>query len=406
MSCVTDGSLRARIDGELTETESCEVASHLAACADCRRRAETVAIEARRVSEALSTLAPPSGEAPPDAAAALAQFRAAAQGRIEQATPDRDVGIMGRLFAGPLRPAWAAAAAVLLGAGLFSLAPARSWAQRVLAMLRVQQVAVISLDPVAIPAPDSNAAKTISAFISDNVVQTLKGEPRTTASADEASRMAGYPVRLLTARADAPQFTIEGEQAFNMTLNRDRLQAILSDLGRPDLELPASIDGAMIAVHIPSVVVTQYGNCPNQAEAARRRRRSESAGEGAQNEEAQDNCLVFVQAPSPVVSVPPGLNIAQLAMIGLEAAGMSAGEAESFSQTVDWTSTLVIPVPRNAGSYQKIDVDGVEGTLIQHALPKPDTQDFTLIWVKNGMIYSIVGVGGPSEAVSLANSLN
>ncbi|HME01364.1 MAG TPA: zf-HC2 domain-containing protein [Terriglobia bacterium] len=401
MSCVTDGLLRARIDGELTETESFEVTSHLAVCADCRRRAETVAIEARRVSEALSTLAPQPGEAPPDAALALAQFRATGQQRVGTETRARTAGIIGRLFAKPLRPAWAAAAAILLGVGLFSLAPARSWAQRVLAMLRVQQVAVIGVDPVAMPGPDSNAAKTISAFFSDNVVQTLSSQPQSPASADEASRMAGYPVRLLSGRADAPQFTVEGEQAFNMTLNRDRLQAILSDVGRPDLQFPAAVDGAMIAVHIPSVVVARYGNCPNPADAAQRRRRRDSAAE-----QAPDNCLVFVQAPSPVVSVPPDLNIAQLAVVALQAAGMSADEAEAFCQTVDWTSTLVIPVPRNAGSYEKVAVDGEQGTLIHRVTQQPNVEDFTLIWVKNGMIYSIAGVGEPSQAVSLANSLH
>jgi len=407
MNCVTDGLLRARIDGELTETESFEVTNHLAVCADCRRRAETVAIEARRVSEDLSTLAPPPGDAPPDAAAALAQFRATSLRHAEGAMPDRVSGIMGRLFARPLRPAWAAAAAILLGAGLFGLAPARSWAQRVLAMLRVQQVAVVGIDPVAMPGPDSNAAKTISAFISDNVVQTLKGQTQSAASAIEASRIAGYPVRSLGGRADTPQFTVEGEQAFNMTLSRDRLQAILSDLGRSDLQLPASVDGAMIAVHIPSVVAARYGNCPSLAEAERRHRADESAaGQAPTPGESQDNCLFFVQAPSPVLSVPPGLNIAQLAAVGLQAAGMSRDEADAFCQTVDWTSTLVIPVPRNEGSYEKVDVDGVEGTLIHHAIPRPNTQNFSLVWVKNGMIYSIAGVGDPSEAVSLANSLD
>jgi len=400
MSCVTDGWLRARIDGELTEAESFEVTSHLALCADCRRRAETIAIEARRASEALSALAPLPGEAPPDAAVALARFRATGQQHAETTTPARTAGIMGRLFASPLRPAWGAAAAILLGAGLFSLAPARSWAQRVLAMLRVRQVAVISVDPVAMPGPDSDAAKTISAFFSDNVVQTLKGQTQSAPSADEAGRIAGYRVRLLGSRADAPQFTVEGEQAFNMTLSRDRLQAVLSDLGRPDLQLPASVDGAMIAVHIPSVVVTRYGNCLGPEDRAQRPRRRESAAA-----QGPDNCLVFVQAPSPVVSVPPDLNMAQLAAVALQAAGISADEAEAFCQTVDWTSTLVIPVPRNAGSYEKVAVDGEQGTLLHRATPQADVEDFTLIWVKNGMIYSIAGVGDPSGAASLADSL-
>jgi len=111
---------------------------------------------------------------------------------------------------------------------------------------------------------------------------------------------------------------------------------------------------------------------------------------------------MFVQAPSPVVSVPPGLNLSQLAAVWLRAAGMSREDAEAFCQTVDWTSTLVIPVPRTFGSYEKVGVDGVEGTLIRSL----NTRGFSLIWVKNGMIYSITGAGDPSEAVSLANSLD
>ena len=403
MGCVTDGMLRARVDDELNETESFKVSSHLALCAHCRGRAEKIAIEARKVGAALSVLVPRS-ETSLDPATALAQFRSMAPPRGERATTSRAAGIISGLFAKPLRPAWAAAAAILLGAGLFSIAPARSWAQRILAMLRVEQVTVVGVDPVDLPGPDSNAAKTISAFISDDVVQTLKGRTQTAASANDASRLAGYAVRSLTGRADAPQFKVQGGQAFNMTLSRDRLQAILSDLGRPDLRLPASVDGALIAVHISSVVIAQYGNCSSPEEVGQRRWQSES--KAANGTAAQDNCLVFDQAPSPIVSVPPGLDIAQLAMIGLQAAGLSASEAAAFCQTVDWTSTLVIPVPKSAGSYEKVAVDGVEGTLIRNANPRFNLEGFTLIWVKNGMIYSITGNGDTSDAVSLANSLD
>ena len=35
MTCLSDGILRAQLDGELSEAESLEAQSHLAACADC-----------------------------------------------------------------------------------------------------------------------------------------------------------------------------------------------------------------------------------------------------------------------------------------------------------------------------------------------------------------------------------
>jgi hypothetical protein len=55
-------------------------------------------------------------------------------------------------------------------------------------------------------------------------------------------------------------------------------------------------------------------------------------------------------------------------------------------------------------SYDVVDVNGVQGTLINH--PRNQGPHYALIWVKSGMVYSLVGFGDPGEAVALANSLN
>jgi anti-sigma factor RsiW len=75
MSCITDGILRARLDGELSEGERLEVETHLAACAECRRRAEAMAQQGEHVRGILARLDPASGESPADARTALARFR-------------------------------------------------------------------------------------------------------------------------------------------------------------------------------------------------------------------------------------------------------------------------------------------------------------------------------------------
>ena len=41
MTCLTDGILRAKLDGELNETEHSEVVSHLASCSACRQRTDS-----------------------------------------------------------------------------------------------------------------------------------------------------------------------------------------------------------------------------------------------------------------------------------------------------------------------------------------------------------------------------
>ena len=105
-----------------------------------------------------------------------------------------------------------------------------------------------------------------------------------------------------------------------------------------------------------------------------------------------------------MVNVPASLNLEQLAEIGLQIAGMSAVQAREFCQTVDWKSTLVLPIPPFVRSYETVTVDGVQGTLMTPANGRGPGS--VVIWVKDGIIYCMAGPGGPSDAIALANSLD
>jgi hypothetical protein len=388
MNCPSDGTLQARVDGELPVSEREQVDQHLASCAVCRNRYDAMHSQARRVEKALNALAPSSPE-PADAARALVAFRAALDDELEQKR-----GWPAKLFAPRLRPAWGALAFVCAVAFILSVAPARTFAEKILAMLRVKKIAVVSVYPSSSEMrPADRTAKLFSQMMSDNVVVTEDaGKPQPAADAAGAGKLAGFDVRTI-AELGAPQkILVSGESAFQMTLNRDRIQAILQEAGHSDIQLPSSVDGALVAVHIPKHVVTTYGDCPTFQ--ARR-------NGPPQPRSVPDNCVIFVQAPSPTVSVPPSLNISQLAEAALELAGMSPSEAHSFCQTVDWSSTLVVPVPANIGSYQTVNVDGGSGTLVS----LPNEQRYGLLWVKDGIIYSLNGHGDPNQALNLAASL-
>jgi hypothetical protein len=193
-----------------------------------------------------------------------------------------------------------------------------------------------------------------------------------------------------------------------MTVNRDRIETLLDEVGRPDIRIPESANGALVAVHIPKIVFSVYGDCP-----VRRRfgdsnpqSRAEELAERKMERMADTqnaNCTYLVQAPSPTVSVPPELNMSEIAEAALELAGMSPTEAHSFCQTVDWSSTLVVPIPRNSSSYENVSVDGVEGTLITETLSQGNR--YSLLWIKNGVIHSLMGYGSSSDALTLAASL-
>jgi hypothetical protein len=392
MNCPKDGILRAKLDGQLAEEESQAADRHLAACAACRLKMETLSANADRVRTALATLAPGPHEGFTEPPFAFARFQA-------QDAEAPQASIFGRLFSARLRPVWAAAGLLAVLVACFSFAPARSWAQRVLAMLRVQKIAVVPIDTQALEGVQAGneTGKMIGQFISDNIVVTEhSGQPQIAADAPQANQLAGFQVRLLAARSDAPKITVQGEQGFQMTLNQERLQGILDEFGRSDLQLPSSIDGALVAVHIPKSVMAIYGQCPQPGK------------DNSQNPPKVSDltgCVTLLQVPSPTVSVPPELNVQQLATLALQAAGMSAQDAQAFCETVDWTSTLVLPIPRDAGSYETTNVDGVQGTLITLRGWGQGMPGYSLLWVKSGIIYSLNGFGSAEQAVPLADSL-
>jgi hypothetical protein len=304
------------------------------------------------------------------------------------------------------------AAAAVLVAVLMGVTPVRMWAQRVLAMLRVQKIAVVSIDPTTLMSgstPDSHPYRLINQFVADNVVFTMDpGRPDVAADATKAAQMAGFPVHTIGNLGAPQKIEVTGETAFQMTVNRDRVQALFDEVGRSDIHIPESANGALIAVHIPKTVLSLYGDCPVRYRNLTSNSQSQAENMAERKIEAMANaksinCTYFIQAPSPTISTPPEFKMSEIAEAALQLAGMSASEAHSFCQTVDWSSTLVVPVPRNTGSYETVTVDGVEGTLIIETLPQGSR--YSLLWIKNGVIHSLGGHGSASDALNLAASL-
>jgi Putative zinc-finger len=407
MICIQDEVLRAHLDGELPDTELGAVSQHLARCADCRTRFEKLRARTLGTANLLAILAPAADNFTINPGEAYAELRNRF-GTADEPT----ASWIARLFAPRWRPAWGFAALAMTVAILLSVNPVRTWAQQVLAMLRVQKIQVVTIDPATLMSssePDSRPYKLVNQFIADSVVVTMDpGKPDMVSGVPQAAQLTGHPIRIIGSLAAPMSVEVNGETAFQMTINRDRIRTLLDEVGRSDIPIPESANGALIAVHIPKTVVSGYGDCPvrqrhvssnpqSQAEAmaARRMERMTSA--------KATNCTYLIQAPSPTVSVPPGLDMPGIAEAALELVGMSPAEARSFCQTVDWSSTLVVPIPSDSSSYETVPVDGVEGTLITQT-PSQGNR-YSLLWIKNGVIYSLAGHGDSSEALSLAASL-
>ncbi len=291
-----------------------------------------------------------------------------------------------------------AIAAVAIAAWV-SFTPTRALTQRFFDSLRVQKVQAVNVDLSSFVGPNANPNlhQMITQMISDKVNVTANEKEQSAATGTAASQLAGFPVQLLSARKDAPELTVGGVHAFDLTVDRARLQEILKEAGRSDLALPQSIDGAKVSVKIPHIVRVRYGECPGQPSA------TANVATPTPTTTQYSNCVQLHEGPSPDVNVPEGLDFEKLAQIGLELAGMTSAQAQQFLQTVNWKSTLGVSIPRFMRSYEVVKVNGVQGTLLNMAGRRGPT--YTLLWAKNGMVYSLTGFGDSGSAVSLANSL-
>jgi len=305
-----------------------------------------------------------------------------------------------KLFISPL--VRAGLVIVLILAVVLSLPSTRALAGKFLNLFRVQQVVVVPVDFTGMQQLTGNQAlgKQVSDLISSSITTRQKpGSPVTVADAAGASRQAGFNVRVPQGLAPT-RFSVEGPAAFTLKVDVAKAQALLNESGRSDLVLPASINGADVSVTIPASVSVSFGTCPDPAAQDTAKSLNGNGSAGRQ----YPDCVILAELPTPTVTAPPELDLAQLAQIGLEFTGMTSDQAAAFTQTVDWTSTLVIPLPKNAATYQQVTVDGVTGTLIQR--PADDAPQYVLLWVKNGIIYAISSLSADStQAIQMANSL-
>lgn len=291
--------------------------------------------------------------------------------------------------------------AVLLLTLVLVIPSTRALAGQLLNLFRVQQVTVIPVDFTGVEQLTGNdtLGNQLSALISSSMDMTQKpGDPQPAADADQASQMTGFAVR--TPEGMTPsQIYVTNKAAFTITVDQKRAQALLDEAGRSDLVLPDSIDGAEISVDIPASASVAYGTCPKPES-------NTSEGEnGSIPGRRYPDCVILTEIPSPTVNAPADVDVAQLAQIGLEFTGMSSDQAAAYTDNVDWTSTLVVPIPKNAATYEQVTVDGVTGTIIQR--PADDAPQYALIWVKDGIVYAISGLGTNSQqAIEMANSLH
>ncbi len=370
---LTDGALRAALDGEQNPAES----AHLAGCESCQQRQNQINAQKIRVA-ALFT--PPARNQAPDAPHALRHFHL----RYSQ----KEIPMFKKVLTSSVFRYVALAA--LLIAITFSFPQTQALASQLLSLFRVQQVKILPLDFSAMQGRNDRGTigQAMSQLLSDSVTASNEpGAPVSAADAAQASQLAGFTVRL-PAEKTPTKISVQNGGNLTFTINYAKAQALLDEAGRSDLQLPPSIDGKKVEITVPASVNAMYGTgCTPEKD----------------GEFSYKDCTVLAEIPSPIVNAPAELNVAQLAQVALEFTGMSAQEAAAYTASVDWTTTLVIPVPRYA-NYEEVSVQGVNGVLVAQSYSE-NNPGYMLVWVKDGIIYALSGQGDNAQALELANSI-
>ena len=287
---------------------------------------------------------------------------------------------------------WFAAAASIAVVGLvFTFPPVQAAAEAFLDFFRVKQFTGVQFDPERLQSLESSGLRPEAIFGAVEPLTTPQ-EPVSYASAADAGAAAGIRVR--TPAWVPPGFSSMGfmassEMAARITINTAGMQAVLDTLGLPDVELPEGLDGQTATVRLPPVVTQTFVN----------RDMKDRTGE------ILERTVHVIQAQSPDVSFPAGLDLSKLAYAGLRVLGMPRDEAYRMSTTIDWRTTLIVPVPSKAVAYRPLNVAGNEGLLIEGLAAGERFPGGVLMWSAGGETFAVAGAVGSQELLEIAQTL-
>ncbi len=366
------GLLRAYLDGELPPAEMAQVTSHLEVCTHCRETLAQLRDRVDMVSTGMEGLEFHGSMPKPEQA--LARFRAEISAIESHSFRWKDlqrrIRMTSRNLFGPRwRALTAAVTAVVLVAILFSIVPVREAAADFLSLFRVRKFAVIPLDQGQMNRLESLAQQAEGAFGEPQIVRE-EGPEQVVTGAAEAAVLAGYPVRSpgrLPEGTRLEKIAVRSGPAMHFEFDRQAIATVLQAAGASTDGLPQT-ESIAFDVDVANAVLQQYQVASSQSRFSQ---------------------LEFMQVPSPQVDLPAGIDPIALAKTGFLFLGMPAEDAERMANSIDWTSTLVIPLPTDAGRAREVSVDGVTGLLVEDV--DSALRSSAVLWERDGILYLMSG---------------
>jgi hypothetical protein len=278
------------------------------------------------------------------------------------------------------------AAATLLTALVavaFTFPVVRAGAQAFLDLFRVVNFAGVSFDHERL-SELGTAGLDLPQLLGGQVEMLQRPEPPVSfGSLEDAGAAAGLRVRVpawLPVGWQLARTDVVGETALRITPSTGKLQTLLDALAIDDLAIPAALDGQTLTVRVAPIVSVTYAN--------------------------GDRTVTLTQSRSPDVSFPAGLDLAVLAEIGLRILGLDRAQAYRFANSIDWRTTLVVPVPANAASFREVNVQGQTALFIEAVGDAAGPRNEAVImWSREGNVYALRGALRAPELLEMAQTV-
>jgi hypothetical protein len=276
----------------------------------------------------------------------------------------------------------------------FSFPEVRAAAQSFLDLFRVVNFAAV---PVSMNQLQALRGKQFDLpHMLGDQVQVLKdpGKPVSYPTPEAASAATGLHVRLpawLPVGWEVSQVQVTGEHAARVVANTEMLQGILDALQIEDVQIPEGLNGQAATVSVPPVVMVSY------------RETVPAAAEGESQRPARS--LALVQSRNPSVTFPAGVDLAKLGEIALRILGLDRAEAYRFAQSIDWRTTLIVPVPLDAARFRQVDVQGRPGLLIETRAEGKRRGGTVLLWSSGDQVFALMGPVGSATVLEVASSM-
>lgn len=322
--------------------------------------------EFQDVMERLATLAPQPEDAPPSPQRALAHVKSRIDGRRTSPL----VTLRRYLAMRKHRLAFAGLIAVLLFAVALALPPVRAAASDFLGLFRVQKFAAISVSPQQLQLLEQIAEEGLYPGEFQSVEEPAP--PQEVASLQEAASLAGQSLATPSALGAPTRIQVSGPGSGRLIVDLQRARQILRAADVNPRLLPDSLDGAEIDVSIYPVVEQRWG---------------------------ED--LMLLQSTSPQIDYPEDVDADVLGQALLQMLGMSENEAQRLAAGIDWSSTLLLPVPQDLATFSEVSVKGSTAL----ALTSLEGGENSLMWQQGGVIYILVGADSVEALQEIAESV-